>query len=490
MKWSHCSAGALLALALLGGCTVGPAYHPAAALGTNAMPAAFQGAAGATNGAVWQPGQPSAHLPRGAWWQIFGDPELNRLESLAAANNQELAAAVARFEQARALVNVARADFFPHLSADPSASRQRTSVNQPFLGKPVGFSATYDNFTVPLDAGWEPDLWGRIRRQVEAARAQLAASADDTEAVKLSLQAELATDHFTLRAQDAEYDLLQRTVTAYQLSLQLTRNRRAGGIASDLDVSQAETQLRTAQAQLPAVDRSRTKLRHALATLCGQPATGFAVAPADVGIPGVPSIPVALPSELLERRPDVAAAERRMAAANAAVGVAQTAFYPRLVLNGTAGLQSLDAGTLFESPSRLWAVGPSLQWPLFTGGRLRAQLAAARASYAETVAHYRQTVLSAFEETEDQLAAQRLLASQLDAEEAALAAARHTLEIANNRYKAGLVTYLEVATAQSAALDHERTVVELRDERLATSVALIRAMGGGWSSNPDIPPTS
>jgi multidrug efflux system outer membrane protein len=473
-----------LAVLWFAGCAVGPDYRRPAALGANTVPTAFAGAVTVTNAGDWKPAEPAANTPRGAWWELFGDAELNRLETLAAVGNQQLAVAAARFEQSRAEVDVARANLFPHVSVDPAYTRQRTSQNQPFLGRPAGVSFTYNVFTFPLDASWEPDLWGRVRRQTESARAQLAASADDLAAARLAVEAELATDYFMLRSLDAEYTLLEKTVTAYRLSLELTRNRRRGGIASDLDVSQAETQLRATEAQLPAVDLQRINLRHALATLCGQAATGFTLAGETNAMPAAPTIPPSLPSELLERRPDIAAAERRMAAANAAVGVAQTAFYPRLVINGLAGFQSVSASSWFDWPSRLWAVGPALQLPLFTGGRNRAELAAARAAYDETVAAYRATVLTAFQEVEDQLAAQRLLAAQLTAENAALAAAQHTLEISQNRYRSGLVTYLEVVTAQSAALSGERTVVQLHAERLAASVALTKALGGGWMTSP------
>jgi NodT family efflux transporter outer membrane factor (OMF) lipoprotein len=409
---------------------------------------------------------------------------LGRLEALADAYNQELAAALARFDEARAAVGVAQADRFPQIQLDPSYSRQRTSFNQPQNGKPAQTSPTYNTFTASLQAGWEVDLWGRVRRQVQAARAQLAASAADVEGVRLSIRAEVAADYFTLRDLDAEYELIQRTVGAYRHSLELTVNRRKGGVASDLDVSQAETQLRTTEAELPALRLQRTRLAHALATLCGQPATGFELAADRPELARVPVVPVSLPSELLERRPDIAAFEQRMAAANAQIGVAQSAFYPRVQFNGLAGLQSVDAATWFDWPSRFWAVGPMLEFPLFTGGRNRAQLAQARAAYNENVAQYRQTVLSAFQEVEDQLAAQQLLQAQLEAQEAALIAARRTLEIANNRYKSGLVTYLEVATAQSAALNVERAVVQLRGQELVAAVGLIRALGGGWQAAP------
>jgi outer membrane protein, multidrug efflux system len=497
----------IVVLALLSGCAVGPNYRRPPALSSQPLPPAFSPVTD-----TWKPAEPAAHLPRDAWWNLFGDPELNRLESLSISENQDLAAAYARFSQARALVNVARSDFFPHLTASGSFTRLRTSKNAPVEGQPSEQSHTYDTFTVPIEIGWELDLWGRVRRQTEAARARLAASADDVESAKLLLQTEVASDYFTLRALDAERALIADTIETYRRSLELTVNRRKGGIATDLDVAQAETQLRTTEAQLPALTLERTKLLHALATLSGQPATGFEVAPsAERGSAGrstlaasdasglskesaaseaaadhrpaplsVPELPLLLPSELLERRPDIAAVERRMAAANADIGVAQSAFYPRIQLNGLAGYQSVSANTWFDWPSRMWAIGPLLELPLFTGGRNRAQLAAARAAYDETVARYRQTVLAAFQDVEDQLAAQRLLTSQLDSETAALAAARHTLEIANNRYRAGLVTYLEVATAQSAALARERAVAQLQGEKQVAAVSLIKALGGGW----------
>ena len=471
---------------LLAGCSVGPNYQRPAALGTNAMPAAFAGAT-STNAGEWKPAQPSAHLPRGSWWELFGDPELDRLEALVTTNNQQLAAAYANFQQARALVNVARADYFPQLSASPSFSRQRTSANESLRS---GGSATFNTFTVPLDASWELDLWGRVRRAVEGISARSTASADDLEASKLAIQAEVAIDYFTLRSLDAQDQLLKETVVAYRRSLELTQNRRKGGIATELDVSQAETQLASAEAQIPAVQLLRANVLHALAVLCGQAAPVFVVSATQDALTAArqafdagPGIPVSVPSELLERRPDIAAAERLMAAANADVGLASAAFYPRVVLNGLAGFQSFDANSLFNWESRIWSMGPSLSVPIFTGGRNRAQLAASRAAYDATVASYRQTVLSAFQDVEDQLAAQRLLAQQAEKESAALKSARRTLDISLTKYKGGVITYLEVAIAQSSALAHEETVVQLSAQRLAASVSLIKALGAGWTAD-------
>ncbi len=445
------------------------------------MPANYSGSLG-TNAAGWKLAEPSAHLARGAWWSMFGDPDLDRLEQLSTANNQQLTAALARFDEARASFNIARADFFPQVALDPNYVRQRTSFSAPVNGHVGRISPTYNTFTMQLQAGWEVDLWGRVRREVESARARLAASAADLETIKLALQAELATDYFSLRAVDSEYGVLLRTAAAYRRSLELTVNRRRGGVASDLDVSEAQTQLRATEAVLPALRLQRLNILHALATLCGQPATGFEVESTLSAGARLPAVPVGLPSELLERRPDIASSERLMAAANAQIGVAKGAFYPRVQFNGLAGLESIDASTWFNWPSRFWAVGPALELPLFTGGRNRAQLALAKATYNETVANYRQTVLTAFQEVEDQLAAQGLLRDQLEAQNAALTAAQHNLEIADNRYRAGLTTYLEVATAQSAALAIERTVVQLQGQRRVASVGLIKALGGGWET--------
>ncbi|MBI3874582.1 MAG: efflux transporter outer membrane subunit [Verrucomicrobia bacterium] len=478
MNLRRASLVALLA-AWCGGCAVTSDYKPAAALGTGVMPAAFSESVTVTNAGRWKSAEPGAHLPRGAWWEMFNDAELNRLQSLAATNNQSLAAAAARFQQARALLDVSRADLYPHVTSSPSASRQRTSANV-FERNAPQKAYTYNTFTLSLDSGWELDLWGRVRRQIEGAQARLAAAGDDTESARLAVLAEIAADYFTLRSLDIEYALLEQTITAYRRSLELTENRRKGGIATDLDVAQAQTQLKSAAAELPAVELQRAKLRHALATLCGQPATGFSVSPAKNPSTNSPAVPLIVPSELLERRPDIAAAERRMAAANADIGVAKTAFYPRVTLAGSAGLQSANIGSLFDWPSRLWAIGPNVQVPIFPISGLRGQLAATVANYDATVAGYRQSVLTAFQEVEDQLAAQRQLAAQIESAQAALAAARRTLEIANNRYQAGLVTYLEVATAQSAALALERIGVRLHAEQLIASVALIKASGGGW----------
>jgi len=468
-----------LVSALLTGCAVGPNYQRPAAVAT--MPAEFTGA---TN--EWKLATPLAHLPKGAWWEIFGDTELNRLEAQAAEANQELKAAVARFAQARAAADVARSGLFPRIGAGFTAVRQSDSANKPQsgTGQASGKRFTYDNFIVPFDLSYEVDLWGRVRRQVESARAKEQADAADLEGVKLAIAAEVAADYFTLRALDAEILALRSTIEANRKSLDLTRNRRAGGLISDLDVAQAETVLKTAEAQLPTITLARAHFEHALAVLTGQPASSFSLAEQPLNQEPV-AIPADLPSALLERRPDIAAAERRMAAANANIGVSKAAYYPTIRFNGLAGFQSLDAGTLFDWPSRFWAVGPSLSLPLFEGGKRRATVLQAEASYEETIARYRDTVLTAFAEVEDHLAAQHLLAEGYTQESSALESARKLLEIATNRYRSGLVTYLQVATAQTAVMERERAVARLRGARFTAAVALVKSLGGGWQGLKD-----
>ncbi len=465
---------------VLGGCAVGPNYQRPQALGTNAIPAQFE----TTNGVAWHPFDASATTGHSAWWKAFGDPVLDELENEAGVENQSLRAAAARLEAAASDVDIARSDYFPHLSTTPSAVRQRSSLNLPENGHPAGKAYTFNNFIVPLQAGWEPDLWGRIRRQVEGSRARYEADANDLASARLTIQAEVAIDYFMLRSLDLESALLEATVVDFQRAYELVRNRRKGGIATDLDVSQALTQLRAAEAQVPTVALQAARLRHALATLSGHPATGFHWESRTNYTFSTPPIGDGQPSELLERRPDVAASERRMAAANADIGLARTAYYPRFRINGLAGLQSVHASSVFDASSRFWSVGPSVDWPLFIGGRNEAAVRSAEAIYTATVAQYRSQVLTAFQEVEDQLTAQQLLTTQLEAEGAARDAARKTEEIANHRYEAGLVTYLEVATAQSVALGHERSVVQLEGERAAALVALVKALGGGWVPQP------
>jgi multidrug efflux system outer membrane protein len=466
----------LTALAFLAGCTVGPDYHRPEA---TTIPAAY---VGATNG--WKVAQPQGQLPKANWWEVFGDPELSALEVQASAANEQLKAAVARFAEARATMDVTRSGLFPNVGAGFSATRLRVSPNAPLTttGQPIGHANTFNDFTVPLDLSYEVDLWGRVRRNVESARAQVRASADDLEAIKLTIQAEVALDYFTLRALDSEQAVLRSSVKVFSTSFDLTVDRRTGGVATDLDVAEAKTVLKTTQAQIPAVALQRAQFQHALALLAGQPAPTFRVPERSLSV-APPLISSGLPSELLERRPDISAAERRMAAENASIGVAKAAFFPTVQLNGLAGLESLNAGTLFNWSSRMWAVGPSLTLPLFEGGRLRAGLRFASATYEEMVANYRESVLTAFSEVEDSLAAQSLLANQYDAQSEALLAARKQLQIANNRYRDGLTTYLDVATAESTELNIEFSTVQLRGQQLVAAVTLVKSLGGGWQES-------
>ncbi|MBI1841697.1 MAG: efflux transporter outer membrane subunit [Verrucomicrobia bacterium] len=475
-----------LALVLLGlmasGCAVGPNYQRPPGLASGTLPDAFREVA-STNKTEWKAAVPSDREPRGPWWGFFADPELDRLERLATARNQQLAVALANFAQARAALKVARADGMPQVSANPGVTRQRTSANlqQRFGSSREG--ATTTTYDLPVEASWELDLWGRVRRQVEGARGRLAASWDDLETFRLSVQAEVAFDYLALCSSEAQRQVVERSIETYRRSLALTRARRRGGVATGLDVSQAETQLKAAEALLPSLELQQIQMRDALGALCGESATTFQVHGRSLLALAVSQVPVGVPSELLERRPDVAAAERRMAAANADIGLARAAFYPRVTLGGGAGLESVDAGVLFDWPSRFWSVGPSLQMPLFTGGRNRARLASARAAHDAAVAAYRQTVLTAFQEVEDQLAAQRLLAKQLVAEQEALDAARRTLEISTTRYKDGVITFLEVALSQSTVLTHEQTTVQVKEKLATSAVSLIKALGAGWEGS-------
>ena len=475
--------GSFALVIALAGCAVGPDYHRPASLPGQPLPKTFSDG-NQTNATLWKIAEPSANAPRGNWWEMFSDSELNRLETLALTNNQNLTAAAARFEQARDLTAAARSGYYPQLTAGGTPTgdfnRQRTSVNEPQNGKPAGQPYNYNTFTAPIYLGWEVDLWGRVRRQSEAAHERFVASADDLESAKLDVGAEVADDYFSLRTLDDEYAVIASTIETYQRSLELTQNRRRGGIVSDLDVAQAATQLHTAEAELPDIQLRRAQTLHALAVICGQSPVDFIIATNSPATTAIPEVPPSLPSELLEQRPDIAASERRIAAANADIGVARAAFFPAIRINGLAGFQSIDSSSWFSWPSRFWSVGPSVQLPLFTGGLNRANLAFAHAGYNEMVASYRQTVLGAFGDVEDELAAQHLLAEEWNAENEALTSSRHALEIANNRYKSGLVTYLDVATAQTDALNHEQATVQLAGARRTAAINLIKSLGGGW----------
>jgi len=452
------------------GCIVGPDYKRPAA----PVPAAYK------ENANWPAAQPRDSTLRGNWWEIFGDQSLNALEEQVTVSNQTLLAAQAQFLQARAAVRFSRAGYFPVLTVTPSASRARESGNQPFSG-PFTAGVTANDYMIPFDASYEADVWGRVRRTVEAARAGAQASAADVETVSLSLHAELALDYFQAHSLDAEIQLLNSTVTSYTKALELTESRYKGGVASQVDVAQAKTQLETTRAQAIDLLVARAQLEHAIAALIGKPASEFTLPVVALGA-RPPAIPLGLPSQLLERRPDVAGAERRMAAANANIGIARSAYFPAIDLGVTGGFNSALITTLIQGPSSFWSVGAAAVETLFEGGQRRAVSEQARAAYDQTVAFYRQTALTAFQEVEDNLAALRILELEAATQQGAVEAAEHSLVLSNTRYRGGVTSYLEVTTAQSTALTDERAAVQIQGRRMTACVLLIKALGGGWDS--------
>jgi NodT family efflux transporter outer membrane factor (OMF) lipoprotein len=460
----------LCTCALLAGCVVGPNYSRPQA----AAPATYKEMEG------WKSATPRDDELRGNWWEAYGDPVLNSLVAQVSLSNQTLAQAEAQFRQARALVAQARAAYFPVVDVSASATRSKSSSGSTSasIASP---RAPVNVFRIGPAASWEPDLWGSVRRSVESNVASAQASAADIESSRLSLQAELAQDYFALRALDADREVLETTVKAFEDSLKLTQNRYNAGVVARLDVVQAEAQLRSAQAQLIDVGVSRAQFEHAIAVLMGEPPADFTLARAPL-VTDVPAIPVGLPSELLERRPDIAAAERRVAAANAQIGVAQAAFFPTLSLSASGGYQSNIISQLFNTPARFWSLGATLAQTVFDAGLRRARTDQAIAQYDATAAAYRQTVLAGFQEVEDNLAALRILDEEQVVQAQALAAARLTVELTLNQYKAGIVSYLNVIVVQAAALTAERNAIDLRNRRFAASVLLIRALGGSWNA--------
>ena len=454
----------------LSACTVGPDYvRP-----TVEVPPAFK------EMSSWKVAQPQDHVSRGKWWVVFNDPQLNDLEEQVVVSNQNLVAAEAQFRQALALVQAARAGYFPTVSIGATATRSR----RPIISG-ANTSVTTSTYTLPLDVTWEADIWGRVRRSVEASRASTQASAADLESVRLSIQATLAQNYFQLRALDAQKQLLDATVANYGRNLELTTNRYASGVVSRADVLQAQTQLKTTEAQAVDVGVQRAQLEHAIALLVGKPASSFSVAFAPLAtLP--PIIPPAVPSQLLERRPDIAAAERRVAAANAEIGVAEAAYYPTVSLSGAVGFEASDFAKWLNWPSRFWSLGAAVSESLFEGGLRRAQTEQARAAYDATVAAYRQTVLTGFQEVEDNLATLRILAGEARVQDEAVKSARQSLELVTNQYRAGTVSYLDVIVVQTAALASERSAVDIAGRRLNASVLLVKALGGGWHAG-DLP---
>ena len=431
-------------------------------------------------GGGWKQVAPNDSALRPNWWEIYQDPQLDQLEQKVAVSNQTLKAAYEQYVQARAAVQYYRSQYYPTLSLGPSATREKQSTNRPLYVP--GSKTNYNDILLTGQADWEPDLWGRIRRSVEAQRATAQASAADLANAELSIRSELATDYFELRGLDTQQRLLVNTVQQYDQYLGLTQARFKGGVVTESDVAQAQTQLDQTRAQLIDVGVARAQYEHAIATLTGTPASSFVLplAPLDLALP---QIPVAVPSQLLERRPDVAAAERRADAANAQIGIAISAYYPTISLSGTGGVESANGGTLIQGPSSLWSLGGSAVELLFDAGRRHAVTEEARAGYEESVANYRQTVLQAFQDTEDNLAALRILNSESAAQQQAVADANRSLFISTNRYKGGVTTYLEVITAQATQLANERTAADITTREFAASVQLVKALGGGWDTS-------
>jgi len=449
----------------------GPDYvRPAAP-----TPAAFKEAQG------WKVAQPRDDAPKGNWWEAFADPDLDRLVAEVDVSNQTVQAAAARVREAQAATEAARSALFPAINLNATALRTSRGATSNTTTNTTTQSVT-NSYNAALDLSWEIDLWGRIRRGIEASETSAQASAADLAAAQLSMQALLAQDYLTLRVQDAEIVLLRDTVAGYERSLTLTRNQYAAGIVNRGDVAQAEAQLAATQAQEQDATIQRAQLEHAIAVLVGKAPAELSIAPRPL-VAVFPQTPVMVPSELLERRPDIAAAERRTASANAEIGVAQAAFYPALSLGATGGVQSSVIGSLLSLPARYWSIGPSIAQAIFDAGLRQAQKQQAIATYDETVANYRNTVLTGFQEVEDNLAALAILEREAALQDAAVKAARESVTIAQNQYKAGTTTYLTVVVLQAAALNNERTALSILARRLTASVGLIKALGGGWNAS-------
>jgi NodT family efflux transporter outer membrane factor (OMF) lipoprotein len=458
-------------------CVVGPKYHQPAMQ----APAAYKEVGD------WKPAQPNDQNLGGAWWTIFQDPQLDALEVQVNVSNQNLKGAEAQFQQARAALRYYRADYYPTVTAGPSATRERISSRRP---PPTSIfdGITYNDFVLPFSVSYQADVWGRVRKNVESYREQAQASAADLATVNLSMHADLAVDYFQARSLDAEEELLNSTVKQYEQALELNENRFQGGIASEVEVEQAKTQLQTTRAAAIDVGVLRAQYEHAVAILIGKPPAEFSLPPLPLTTPP-PHVPISVPSELLERRPDIAAAERRVASANAQIGVAKSAYYPLINLGASGGFESSAITTLLNGPSGLWSIGLSAVGTVFDVGRRRSLKDQARAAYDYQVAAYRENVLTGFQQVEDNLAAVRILEHEAKVQDEAVVAAQRSLDLSVTRYKGGVTSYLEVITAQSAALADEVTAVNILGRRMANTVLLIQALGGGWdrSSLPERP---
>jgi NodT family efflux transporter outer membrane factor (OMF) lipoprotein len=422
---------------------------------------------------------PNDSALRPNWWEIYQDPQLDKLEQQVAVSNQTLKASYEQYMQARAAVQYYRSQYFPTVQAGPSATRERQSKNRPLYV--TGSKSTYNDLFLQGEVTWEPDLWGNIRRAVESQKATVQATAADLANVELSIRSELATDYFEMRGLDTQQRLLDTTVQQYEQYLELTQARFTGGVATESDVALAQTQVDQTRAQAIDVSVARAQYEHAIATLTGVPASSFGLAPAPLDLQ-LPQVPVGVPSQLLERRPDVAGAERRADAANAQIGIAIAAYYPTINLTGTGGFESKAPTTLIQGPSALWSLGGSAVELLFDAGRRHSLTEQARDVYEQNVANYRQTVLQAFEEVEDNLSGLRILNSESVAQQRAVDSAQRSLVISTNRYKGGVTTYLEVITAQATQLSNERTAADITTREFAASVQLIKALGGGWDT--------
>lgn len=455
---------------ILAACAVGPDYVKPTAVKT--MPASYKELEG------WKVAQPRDGAITERWWEIYNDPILNSLEEQIAISNLNIAVAEAQFRQARALVQAARAGYFPTLSAGATATRSLKSGN---LGTAASKEPTVSDFQLSSDLTWELDIWGRIRRTVEASQASAQASASDLAAITLSSQAELANDYFQLRVLDAQKQLFDATTIAYRKSLELTKNRYAAGVAAKSDVLQAETQLKSTEALLIDLGVQRAQLEHAIALLVGKPPALFSLTATPLAT-NIPLIPTGLPSELLERRPDIASFERKMAAANAQIGIAKAAYFPTIKLSASAGFEASSLAKWLAWPSRFWSVGPAVAAPLFDGGLRNAQSYQAWAVYDATVAAYRQSVLIGFQEVEDNLAALRILEDEALVLDQTVQSAQQVVDITTNQYKAGTVAYLNVLVAQTTALANERIALSVLGRRFTASVLLVKALGGGWIS--------
>lgn len=474
-------------LVLTAGCTVGPRYSRPAAPGP--APDAWK------TQPPWQPAAPKDSIPKGEWWKIYNDANLNSYEQQLLQANQSLVAARDRLDQARSLARVATSGLFPQLSADPSAVRERGSGNRPLNGAaaaevggvPNNSSQTVTPYTqnvfaIPFDINYEVDVFGRVRRQVEAANATLQSTAADLGNAQLVLTAELAADYFSLRELDAEFNVVQESVGYQRKGLDLVNRQHEGGIVSGLEVAQQAALLDATVSQLSLVQESRAQYEHAIAVLIGQPASSVNVHVAPLQATP-PPVPLGVPSDMLERRPDVSSAERQMAYQNAQVGIARTAFYPQITLSGAGGWQSAQLAPLLNAPSLFWSLGADALEPIFEGGRNRANLAAARAAYDQSVANYRQAVLTAFQQVEDGISNLSTLSQALVTQRAAVEDARRELTIANNRYIGGATDYLNVINAQTTLLTSERLETQLLGQQMVSSVYLVKALGGGWDSS-------